>query len=457
MSKLIRIRNNFSSIRFQRLSREFFWVGIGQALSATGAIIGVRLLTSVLSPISYGELALGMTLAMLTQQVIFGPFAMAILRFYAPAQEARQLPACLKAIRILLLPPTVILLSLSLALGVVFWGLGQTVWLRLLAAATVFALLHSFCSALSGIQNAARQRVIVAWHDGLGQWMRYFGAVVFVILLGAFSQSAMLGFAAASAVVLISQSLFFRHKVRGMVDSQMASQQVDIEKWTKQMQSYAMPFAVWGIFTWAQLASDRWALKVFVDNRSIGLYAVLYQLGYYPVILLSGLMLQFITPVLFSWAGDGSDPERMVRTRRLNKAVFLGSVLLALLGTALAFLFHRQIFSLLVAPAYQEVSSLLPVMILAGGLFASGQAASLLLMSGLKTKRLMAPKIVTALWGVLLNFASAYWFGLRGVVFASVGFSLAYLVWILCLARPLARTELSRREVRVGELSGRPV
>jgi hypothetical protein len=62
-------------------------------------------------------------------------------------------------------------------------------------------------------------------------------------------------------------------------------------------------------------------------------------------------------------------------------------------------------------------------MVLSAGLFACGELLATVLMTGLRTKRLSTVKIVTALVGIGLNVAGAYWLGLRGVVFASLGFS----------------------------------
>lgn len=428
--------SNPAFARFQKLGHEFFWVGLGQTIAALGGIVGVRLLTNVLDPTSYGELALGMTVATLVQQLALGPLSGAFLRFFAPAQEANQLGAYLQGVRVLLGRVTIILLAVGGLFSLGLWAFSHVEWSALVLAALVFSLLSGYNAALNGMQNAARQRVIVAWHQGLGQWLRFLMAVALMAVLGAFSSVAMMGYALAFVVMLGSQIVFFRRKILPLSAFQPVVEPGDVGDWTRKMRSYAWPFATWGLFTWAQLSSDRWALQTFGVTSDVGLFAVLYQLGYYPITLLSGLVVQLISPILFSRAGDGADQSRLDHTLRLNSLLVLGAVLLAVLGTILVFSLHKRIFSLLVAPEYRIVSSFLPWMVLSGGLFASGQAASLLLMTDLDTRGLIVPKIVTALLGVLLNFAGAYWFGLRGVVFASIAFSLMYFVWILCLAKP---------------------
>jgi O-antigen/teichoic acid export membrane protein len=426
---------DISPARVKRLAKEFFWVGAGQIMAVIGGLVGIRLLTDALSPARFGELALGMTVATLTQQVVLGPAAGAILRFFAPANEAKQLGAYLKSSRRLLVQGTVLLFVMAVLSGLALGVLGRTHWLALLLGAFLFSLLSGYCSALDGMQNAARQRAVVAWHQGMGQWLRFSLALALIAALGALSSAAMLGYAIASALVLGSQIILFRRKILAMLPAQRAASEVDAVYWTEQMRVYAWPFAAWGIFTWAQMASDRWSLQARGSTIEVGLYAALYQLGYYPMTLLSSFLVQLISPVLFSRAGDGSDPERMAQSHRLNRLLLFGSIGLVSAGAIFALLFHREIFSLLAAPGYRQVSPLLPVMVLSGGLFATGQIAVLSLLSGVNSQLLMAPKIVTSLLGVLLNFAGAFWLGISGVVFAGATVSSIYLVWILMLGR----------------------
>jgi ABC-type spermidine/putrescine transport system permease subunit II len=56
-------------------------------------------------------------------------------------------------------------------------------------------------------------------------------------------------------------------------------------------------------------------------------------------------------------------------------------------------------------------------------------------MMSMNTRRLIAPKIVTAIGGSLLIVGGARAAGTAGVVAAQVCFSLGYLIWILCLNR----------------------
>ena len=53
----------------------------------------------------------------------------------------------------------------------------------------------------------------------------------------------------------------------------------------------------------------------------------------------------------------------------------------------------------------------------------------------MKTQLLIAPKLITALLGVVLYFAGAYWYGITGIVIAGLLFSASYFLWMAALAK----------------------
>ena len=416
--------------RFWRLCHEGLWITLGQVAAVAGGLVGMRLLTELMEPAAYGELALGMTVATLLGQMVLGPLGNGITRYYAPACEVGDLPGYLAAVRRILLWATI---------GIIIWGLvliaGLVIarhmeWLALAASALLFALLSGHNSILNGIQNASRQRSIVAFHQGMESWVRFLTAAGLMVLLGATSTVAMLGFSTGNILVLGSQYMFFRKIVPKEVT------RVDSgRKWLDQIWKYSWPFSTWGIFTWSQLASDRWALGVFATRQEVGLYAALFQLGYQPISMATGMAIQFLAPILYQRAGDATDVDRNEEVNNLSRRL----TALALAGTCaafvVAFLFHSHIFRIFVAKEYLSVSHLLPWTLLAGGALAAGDTSALNFMTQMKTQLMMAAKIFTAISGVTFNFAGAYFYGINGIVIASLLFSVFYFLWILLLSK----------------------
>lgn len=427
---VFKINTIIRSPRFRRLFKESFWIALGQALAVIGLLLGVRLLTEMLDPAAYGELALGMTVATLVNQLVFGPLSGGVIRFYAPAMEQDDLKGYVSAVRRMVWSATVIV-ALMVVMGVVgLLGTGRAEWIAIVVAALVFATLSGYNSILSGIQNAARQRSIVALHQGFETWARYLVAAGFMLWLGVTSTVAMTGYAVATMLVLGSQYVYFR---------KITTSGLHVAKkghaWREQIWKFSWPLSIFGIFTWMQLVSDRWALAHFSTTEEVGKYAVLFQLGYYPMAMASGMAMQLLVPIFYQRAGNASDSQRNANVSSLSWR--LTWLTLGITGCAflLAILFHTQIFRLFVAKEYISVSYLLPWMLLAGGVFAAGQTIALNLMSQMKTHTMMTAKIITALLGVAFNCAGAYWLGTLGIVIAGVLFSVSFFAWMTWLSK----------------------
>ena len=68
------LQNTVFSVSLRKTWREAFWVFVGQAGTAIGGLIGVKLLTHVLIPAEYGKLALANTIVAFIGANLFGPF-----------------------------------------------------------------------------------------------------------------------------------------------------------------------------------------------------------------------------------------------------------------------------------------------------------------------------------------------------------------------------------------------
>jgi O-antigen/teichoic acid export membrane protein len=398
----------------------------------------VRVLTEYLDPVQYGQLALGLTLAGLVNQTVLGGITAGIGRYYSIAAERQDLGGYLLASRYLLAYATAGVLAISLMLMAGLYWLGYSQWIGLAVAALVFSVLSGYNGALSGIQNAARQRAVVAFHSGLDAWLKILLAVGAVLWLGTSSTAIVVGYACSSLLVTISQLFFLRRKI-----PEQHAPIPNRQHWVQQIWTYSFPITTFGAFTWLQLASDRWALQAFATSSDVGQYAVLFQLGYTPIALITGMAMSFMGPILYQRSGDAADSVRNADVHRLGWRLSQICVMASLLGFAMAFGLHEQLFALLVASDYRGSSYLLPWVVLAGGLFAAGQMLALKLMSEMKPSDMTKAKIVTASIGTLLNVIGAGLAGMQGVVWAMLVFSGIYLIWMAVLASRLPSLSLN--------------
>lgn len=416
--------------RFRRLAKEGSWIVAGQIATVLGALVLVRVLTKYLDPAQYGQLALGLTVAGLVNQVVMGGVSNSIGRFYSIAAEKNDVPGYLLATRQLLSYATAVVVAIALVLIAGMFWLGFSQWMGLVTVALVFSVLSGYNASLQGIQNAARQRAVVAFHGGLDAWLKILLAIGLMLWLGNSSTAVVLGYALSSFLVTGSQLLFVSKLIRPQEEKSQASLH-----WGRQMWAYSWPFSTWGIFTWAQQVSDRWALQAFASTQEVGLYAVVFQLGYTPIGLATGMAMTFLGPILYQRSGSATDDARNTSVHRVAWRITFAGLFMTLLAFVLTFSLHEWIFDLLTDARYHSVSYLLPWVVLAGGVFAAGQMLSLKLMSEMKPTAMTTAKIVTAILGVVLNIYGAAQFGLSGVVAALVGFSTIYFLWMAWLAQ----------------------
>lgn len=402
--------------------------------------MSVRVLTELLDPMSFGELALGLTVAMLLNQVLFGPLNQGSMRFYAPAHEAGEIDSYRQGLRRLVGGATLASVLIAIALLAGLLAAERTQWIALAVAAFVFSILSGYNAILNGVQNAARQRAVVALHQGAASWLRLLAAAALIVWFGGSSANALYGYALAMVFVLVSQWYFFRR-----IMPPQTAQETGEKSWERRILAYSWPFGAWGVFYWAHSVSDRWALEFFATTTDVGLFAVLYQIGFYPISLATGMAVQFLAPILFQRAGDASDSVRAAGATRLGWRLTALALVLTVVAFIIVYLLHDLLFALLVAAEYRTVSHLLPWMVLAGGLFAAGQTIALNLMSLMKTREMLSLKIGTSLVGVGLNVAAGYWYGVSGVVFAGIASAGIYLLWAMYLAgrpKPAMNAEL---------------
>jgi O-antigen/teichoic acid export membrane protein len=243
--------------------------------------------------------------------------------------------------------------------------------------------------------------------------------------LGHSSTAVGIGYACSSLVIVLSRFFFLRNAI----NTQKQQTTKDYE-WMSKIWVYSLPFATFGTFTWIQQASDRWALQAFVSTEDVGRYAVLFQLGYTPIMLAAGIIMNFFSPILYQRSGDATDDARNKNVYHLTWRLTKLILIFTLLGFLLTFFSHKWLFHILVASEYRNISNYLPWVILAGGIFSAGQMLSLRLMSEMKTQSLNIIKITTALIGILCNLLGAAYAGMSGIVIALVVFSGIYFIWM---------------------------
>jgi len=410
--------------RVKRLFKESVWVILGQLGPIVGALLLLRELTGLLSPNEYGNLTIALTLGAVVTQVIMGGLVSGITRYYSIAAEKNDLFCYVgSAKKILGLAAFFVLVVVSIVSIFIFFTAYKSLLLIGLLS-IIFFLVNGVNLAFNGLQNASRNRRIVAFHQTFDSFFKVLLVIIFCKLFALSSVQILLLFLISSTVVLFSQ-LFF---LRGIRESGPSLESNSTNYWIREIWRYGLPFAGWGLFSWVQQSSDRWAIEYFGSSYEVGYYSVLFQLGYAPMAILTTIGVNFLTPILFGIAGDNSDSVRKKNVERIGLQATTLSLLFTFAMFIVSFALHSWVFKMLVFNEYRSYSYLLPWFVLAGGIFSSGEVISLRLMSELKTSKMFVIKVATSIIGALMNVFCAYYAGMRGVVFALTVFSTIYFI-----------------------------
>lgn len=431
--------------RFHRLAKEGGWIVIGQIATILGALVSVKMLTNYLKPDQYGEFALGLTIVGLVNQVVMGGAINGIGRFYSIAVEKGDLWGYLRASSRLLSYATLVVVVITISSVGYLLATGQSQWLGLALAIFAFSILSSYNSAINSLQNAARQRAIVAMHRGIDAWLKIGLAVGVIFFLGSDSKAVIIGYTLSALAVTTSQVFFLKQ----LLNRQEISHSDKVgQDWFQQMWQFSWPFYAWGIFTWLQLVSDRWALESFATTYEVGQYAVLYYLGYAPITIITSMVVTLIFPILNQRAGDATDYIRNTEVHRDTWRVSKLSLAFTVIAFTFAWLLHPLIFLWFVDDAYSAVSHFLPWVVLAGGLFATGEILGLKLIVQRTHQQMLPAKIYTAIIGVVANNVGAWLYGISGVVVALVIFSSVYFLTMFLLARNISTKGLNITDLK---------
>lgn len=423
-----------------RVSSDVFWLLFGQLASILGYLALIRLLTTYVAVAVYGEWALCLSLVGIVNQVIFGGVIAGVSRYYSIAKESNDLFFYWKGSKVVIRQATGVVCLTAGVCSVGLFLFDELLWIPVALILAVFALITGYSSCLAGIQSSARAHLYVAIHNGASPWLTSFIFLIFIKFSAPSITIIAAAYTLSTSLMLLSQLFFFR-KLSNQTEGN--AQDKTTQEWTQIILSFSLPISFFGIFTWAQQASDRWALGYFSSNESVGQYAVLFQLGFTPSVLLIGLLAQLLGPILYGISGNANDSNRNQQVSRLALKAVAASLIGTLLLFSLTLMLHRDFFKLLTPPQYWEISYYLPLMVLAGGVFGAGQLLALKAMSEIKIRRMARIKILTSLTGIIFNLLGAYFFGLTGVVIAILLFAITYFTWLLSETRLKVESALS--------------
>jgi O-antigen/teichoic acid export membrane protein len=335
----------------KRQVSEAFWVIGGQAATALGTVVGVRVLTQFLKPSAYGVVTLALGFSVLAIGLVATPLTQAAIHFYpsvvSTASEQTLLKSLLRCFRTM--APWVVGVAVLAGSAYVFLWHGSPLLVLLLAA-----LLACDCwrwANLSLLNAARNQRRYALWTTA-DMWSRPLAATAAVLFFGQ-SPIAVLG---AYVIVSAVLSIAFAPRVRSVgvetpAIAEPAARELDARMW-----AYALPLLPLGLIAWGSSLGDRYVIGAVLSVADAGLYAAVYGLASAPFTIVGGTAEQALRPIYQTAVSSG----QTARARRILTLWVLAVTGVCAFGLILFTFGHQLIAHFMVGKPYRQASALMP-------------------------------------------------------------------------------------------------
>ncbi|XZE45319.1 lipopolysaccharide biosynthesis protein [Pirellulaceae bacterium SH467] len=420
-------------MQVRKLTGEAFVVVVGQTISIAASILLIKYATDLFDAAPLGRALLATTITGLSGQLITGGVGAGLQKQFASARESNALCAFRKSANLVIVLATCCASLVTTLLSLI------ALYAQVLDSYTTVLLLgtHAISSSINslhlGLFAAARMRKTVAITSVVESTGRIAVLPLIVTHLGATSESFLLAFLIPGLVVSIPLLLRWRYYLSPS-PTPLVKSDASSGDFVKQVLRFAWPYTTWGILTSVHQVSDRWSLEIFCSSADIAIYAIAFQIGYSPIVLLTNICINFITPIFFQLGSKSSSSTRKQLHSLTYKLALL--ILFATLVGSIGFSVTSSLFqSSVLDSRYSDSLSLVCVLIISGGAFAIGQTLSITILSVSTSRAILAPKIGTAIIGIIINIIAAYCSGPIGVAYGSLAFSLIYVLWMLIITR----------------------
>jgi O-antigen/teichoic acid export membrane protein len=386
------------------------WALVGQVGSGLVLLVGTRLITELVPPSVFGEVALFNGLVGLGVTLLAYPFISAGVRLlpeYAHRGRKSLLIAGLERV----MGRAIFLACLLLALGAmvyVGWR-GADAW-PFLAAIPLLIVTMRRELGIQLLIGERRQREASLWQTA-DSLLRPLITISLVLWLGARTDLILLSYCLAGLSANLAGARFHRRPDERQEHVQpqvLRSAHTDILR-------FALPLIPMELLSWFNALGDRYVIGYFMTAEDVGLYAAAYTLTNEAFHRAAIVLLRTFQPVYFGHHSHG-------RRQRAFKTFALWTLAIVSLGvggvTALMLL-KDWVAGLLLAPVYRAAADLMPVIGIGCALQALGTVAAQPLYARKTTRRLLIGRGLGALTAAVALPLMVRAHGLMGAAWAA--------------------------------------
>jgi O-antigen/teichoic acid export membrane protein len=228
---------------------------------------------------------------------------------------------------------------------------GTPLWLGLLVAG-IFAVDAARSMEFTFLNAERRHKPMALWSAGEA-WGRLLAAVTLVVWWGGTVSSVLLGYFAASSLMLWTWYGFAREDTVVPGRHPGVSLAADF---TQSLRTYAVPLVPLAVIAWISSSLDRYVIGGLWGLKQAGLYAAAYGLVARPFLMLSSITELVVRPVYYGAVAD----EDTARSERILRAWLLLVIGFGGAAFMMFWLFKDVIAVWLLAEPYRQGAALLP-------------------------------------------------------------------------------------------------
>jgi O-antigen/teichoic acid export membrane protein len=398
------------------------WVAGGQALTAAGTIVGLRILTQYIDPAVFGRVSLALAAAALALGLTCTPLTQAAMYLYPTlAPEGRRAVLASAVWRGLGRASPWLLVGVIAAAAVYIYRGGGS----LAVVSAIIALLICDCwrSINICLLNAASEHKSYGTWMAFEAWARPLCATVTVLLFDATAAAVLWSYAAASLILNLTLA---PRPVRAIANQTAAAAELDRRMW-----QYALPLVPLGLMGWANGVSDRYIITGLLSIHDTGIYAAAYGLASRPLLLVNSTFEQLMRP-LYQSAVSSADS---VRATRLLRYWLFGLGAAGASVVMLIFLLRDHLAGIFLGADFRSGAALMPWIAAGYSILTLSYLFERINLAHGRTKRVLAVELVSGVSALFLTTVGVRLWGLTGAAVAVPCYFSLQLVFAVLLSR----------------------
>ncbi len=404
------------------------WIGVSQIVLLAVNFLLLRLMTSHLTVESYGYYSLCMSIVLFARQVLYDPSSIVIARTCSSVtSDLRKVSDGFQVVRFLTdaLGLGLILLGL-LTLGVANAVITNPLESVVVISCIVYLLANGAQGIYFNVLNSIKLRKPAALFLVLDSVLKLLLVFISLWIFGGELSGALAAVATGALAVFIL--------ARWYISTTISSGPLSVAR-VKGMacRSFmlSLPLYLPSLLSAFKSVWDRWVLAIYIGVEELAAFSVLLQLGYFPVLLVVGVMQTFLAPKIYGLSAVEDSSGFLELKQFLNKLLF-GIVVFGCLTSGIGVVFADWVFQVLVGKDFRLFANYLPFLIVSGALAAVASILHIVVIGLFKTYIVGRLMTVSVLLSIAVALPLIVFLGLRGAIAGLMisGIVTAVIYWV---------------------------